>query len=216
MFAVAVAVTAACGPEPPIWPARFAITQRKIPDDMSGNATTVTWYDSVRGANLITITPDANKSDVLWDLELNTKHSYYFTPARRTCTEINFPVGILARDWLRNATFLGVKPCPFAAGKQCAAWTKAKFIDYYVDATTCEVWAWYFWGMAATFVTVHYDLNASAPAGYFEPPAYCTSAPPPPPSTAHGRLDEPVGARQHHVEQTGDLEREENTRREEA
>jgi hypothetical protein len=115
----------ACGPDPPLWPARFAIEQRKIPDDGSGNSTTLTFYDSVYGANLILITPDSNQTDVLWDLELNTGRSYYFTPARRTCHPMRFPVGILARDWLRNATYLGVRPCPFATrASRCAAWTK--------------------------------------------------------------------------------------------
>ena len=53
-----------------MWPSRFVLTQKKIPDDGSGNSSVVTYYDSVRGANLLIITPDWNRTDVLWDLEV--------------------------------------------------------------------------------------------------------------------------------------------------
>ena len=87
---------------------------------------------------------------------------------------MSFPVGILARDWLHNASYLGVRPCPFAsASSKCAAWTKASFIDYYADIETCEPMAWWFWDMKAFFVTEKFTANASAPDGYFKPPAYC-------------------------------------------
>ena len=67
---------------PPVWPHRFTLVQRKIPDNASlGLSTTVTYYDWARGANLIVITPDADPSAVLFDLELNSRHSYYFTPS---------------------------------------------------------------------------------------------------------------------------------------
>ena len=36
--------------------------------------------------------------------------------------------------------------------------------------------AWYFWTMKAFFVTTAYKVNATAPAGYFKPPAYCSTA----------------------------------------
>ena len=92
-----------------MWPHRFVVTQRRVPDDGSGNATVTTFYDYEAGANLIQDAPDANMTDVLWDLELNNHHSYYFHPARRTCYKIHFPVGILRPDWLSNSTFLGPK-----------------------------------------------------------------------------------------------------------
>ena len=174
MFVATLFALGACGPEPPVWPARFRLAQRRIPDDpTAGNASTVTYYDSIAGANLILITPDANKSDVLWDLELNTKKSFYFTPARRTCQRMSFPVGILRPDWLANASYLGITACPYAKSKRCSAWTKAQFIDYYADLKTCEPVAWYFWSMKAMFTTVQYTADARAPAGYFQPPAYC-------------------------------------------
>ena len=136
-----------------------------------------TYYDSDRGANLIVITPDANRTDVLWDLELDSRRSFYFSPSRAQCEAMEFPVGILTRDWLHNATYLGVRPCPFAssASRRCAAWTKADFIDYYADASTCEPSAWWFHSMRAWFVTTAYAVNASAPAGYFTPPPYCNA-----------------------------------------
>ena len=65
---------------PPVWPHRFTLVQRKIPDNASlGLSTTVTYYDWERGTNLIVITPDVDPSAVLFDLELNSRHSYYFT-----------------------------------------------------------------------------------------------------------------------------------------
>jgi hypothetical protein len=84
MHALAVLVLAraalsACPVDrPPTWPRQFVLVQRKIPDagSASGNATTVTYYDWDAGANLIVITPDADESDVLVDLELTSGHSY--------------------------------------------------------------------------------------------------------------------------------------------
>jgi len=81
MFLALLGVPAAAPPlcrAPPTWPAQFVIVQRKIPDDDSGNATTTTYYDWKRQANLIVITPDSNETDVLWDLELGSHHSFYF------------------------------------------------------------------------------------------------------------------------------------------
>ena len=180
-FAAALQLAWPCGPEPPRWPVRFSILQRRIPDDGSGNATTTTYYDSEQGANLILISPDSNRSDVLWDLELDTRTSYYFTPSRRSCTVMGFPVGILRPDWLSNATLLGARPCPFATDKTCIGWTKSSFIDYYAyaDSASCEPAAWYFWDMKATFVTLSYSEGAAAPAGSFVPPPYCNATDPP-------------------------------------
>jgi hypothetical protein len=141
------------------------------------NASTITYYDFEQGANLILITPDANQSDVLHDLELDTKHSYYFTPARHSCFEMDFPVGILRPDWLKGARYLGKKPCPFSHDRaSCEVWTKAEFIDYYADTSSCTPHAWYFWEMAAWFVTTSYTPNATAPTGSFIPPTYCNKA----------------------------------------
>jgi hypothetical protein len=149
----------------------MVIVQRRIPDDDSGNSTTVTYYDWVRQANLIVITPDANESDVLWDLELGTHHSYYFTPARQVCQPFQFPVGILEPTWLANATCLGEST---VMGRQTVGWTKVDFIDYYADAETGEPVRWYFHGMKARFDTIYYAPGQQVPAAsYFEPPAYC-------------------------------------------
>ena len=134
---------AACGPTPPVWPEAFMIVQRKVvdPGTQQENATVVTWYDYKHGANLLQISPDSNNSDVLWDLELDSKQSYYHTPSRKTCMPMKFPVGILRPDWLSNATFLGTKSL---GGRQTLVWTKADFIDYYADPVTCEPVSWYF------------------------------------------------------------------------
>ena len=48
---------------------------------------------------------------------------------------MSFPVGILRPDWLSNATFLGRST---RNGRPVLGWTKADFIDYYADPSTCE------------------------------------------------------------------------------
>ena len=51
--ATAAAVNCSSG-VPPVWPPRFTLVQRKIPDNASlGMSTTVTYYDWARGANLM-------------------------------------------------------------------------------------------------------------------------------------------------------------------
>ena len=136
LFAAASAAGHCSTDAPPVWPPRFTLVQRRIPDNLTlGNATTVTYYDWERGANLLVITPDADPSAVLWDLELNDRHSFYFYPNSRACTPMSFPVGILRPDWLSNATALGAST---RNGRRVFGWTKADFIDYYADADTCE------------------------------------------------------------------------------
>mmetsp|Transcript_23591 Transcript_23591/g.30678 ORF Transcript_23591/g.30678 Transcript_23591/m.30678 type:complete len:191 (+) Transcript_23591:3-575(+) len=160
--------------EPPVWPDQFVIVQRRIPDDNSGNSTTVTYYDWIRQANLIIITDDADEGNPLWDLELGTGNSYYFTPTTKKCTGMKFPVGILRPNWLENATF--VKNSTFL-GKPVNIWTKADFIDYYADAETCDPVSWYFHSMQARFDTIYYAINNTIPdSSYFEPPTFCPSS----------------------------------------
>ena len=48
---------------------------------------------------------------------------------------MSFPVGILRPGWLSNATFLGRST---RNGRPVLGWTKADFIDYYADPSTCE------------------------------------------------------------------------------
>jgi len=178
MLCLGVALLSGCGPDrslPPRWPERFMIVQRKVVDQgvplPQENATTVTYYDYPRGANLIQISPDSNNSDVLWDLELDSHQSYYFTPTRKTCFPMHFPVGILRPDWLANATFLGLRD---VAGRKALAWTKQDFIDYYADPVTCEPVSWYFHSMKASFHTVLYVPNAAVPQlEWYKPPSYC-------------------------------------------
>ncbi|KAL3904558.1 MAG: hypothetical protein SGPRY_011241, partial [Prymnesium sp.] len=146
-----LAVSLACGPTPPVWPLQFMLVQRKVAHAHTAqqNASVVTWYDHINGANLLQIAPENNSSDVLWDLELNTHSSFYFTPSRRTCKRMHFPVGVLRPDWLSNATFLGTRTFQ---GRSVLAWTKVDFIDYFADPVTCE---------PASFNTVLFVPNRS-------------------------------------------------------
>lgn len=163
---------ATCGAsQPPVWPEQFTIVQRKVPVDGGDSASVVTYYDYKAKANLLLITPDANASDVLFDLELDSGDSYYYRPGRRSCRKIEMPVGILRPDWLANATYLGPRT---VNGRATLAWTKADFIDYYADAETCEPVRWYFHSMEANFDTLYYAAGATVPdPSWFKPPSIC-------------------------------------------
>jgi hypothetical protein len=151
--------------------------QRCIPDAEGSKAdlaTTVTYYDSDVGGNLIVITPDNRTKPTLWDLELNSHHSYYYTATPEgngTCKAVDFPVGILRRDWLMNAQPLG--KIVLENDRVVCGWTKADFIDYYADIHTNEPARWYFHTMKATFNVLSYQENPSIDPVLFRPPSYC-------------------------------------------
>ena len=107
--------------------------------------------------------------DVLHDLELQNE-SYYYYPSRRTCTPQKFRVGVLRRDWLANATYLGRR---VVNGRLCLLWTKQDFVDYYADAESCAPVSWYFHNMRTRFDTIYWAPGDAAPKGSFAPPAYC-------------------------------------------
>lgn len=162
---------------PPVWPHTLKVVQRRVPDSDSkvGPATTVTYYDYDYGGNLIQITPD--RGEVLWDLELNSHHSFYFTPSEQTCKAVDFPVGILRPNWLQGATPLGPSKSWDGSGRAVCGWTKVDFIDYYVDATTGIPDSWYFHTMKASFQVLNYTENPIIDPALFVPPEYCNSSP---------------------------------------
>jgi hypothetical protein len=159
---------------PPVWPSSLVLIQRRVPDDDSkvGLATTVTFYDSEAGGNLIQITPDESSLPVLWDLELDTHHSYYFEPSSATCKAIDFPVGILRQDFLKDAEPLGEVENWDGDGTVCG-WTKADFIDYYANKETGRPTYWYFHTMKAEFRVLYYEENPDIDPILFVPPDYC-------------------------------------------
>mmetsp|Transcript_4514 Transcript_4514/g.6591 ORF Transcript_4514/g.6591 Transcript_4514/m.6591 type:complete len:163 (+) Transcript_4514:18-506(+) len=131
--------------DPPIWPHRLVLVQHLVPHSNStvSASTTVTFYDWERGANLIQITPDNPNEQVSWDLELDSKKSYYFTPATRECREKSFPVGILRPDWLNGSEPIGESTG--WNGRTVCGWTKGpEFINYYEDKHTREPNSWFF------------------------------------------------------------------------
>jgi hypothetical protein len=192
---------------PPVWPHSLVVTQKRVPnsDSRVGPATTITYYDYDRGGNLIQIIPehtdsDSNTSDsdgsneskknaVVWDLELNTGHSYYFVPSEQSCTAVDFPVGILRPDWLQGATPMGPSLSTWrrkafsneddtasaATNRLVCGWTKADFIDYYADASTGLPDSWYFHTMKATFYVLNYTAIDNIDPALFVPPDYCFS-----------------------------------------
>ncbi len=186
---------------PPIWPHSLVITQIRVPDSDAkvGPATTITYYDFDQGGNLIQIFPIGGRDTVLWDktlwdLELNTGHSFYFYPSKKSCRPVEMPVGILRPNWLEGATplgpswstwrraprkinhFKGITRNPQTDRLVCG-WTKLDFIDYYADAETGEPDSWYFHSMKASFRVLNYTVvptNTIDP-GLFVPPDYCFS-----------------------------------------
>lgn len=172
---------------PPVWPKRLVVVQRRVPDADSGvkPATAVTYYDSIADANLIQITFDqalpatSGKLEgggrVLWDLELGSKTSYYFYPDTKKCRIIQFPVGILRTDWLRDAKPLGESLAWDGARRVCG-WTKLDFIDYYADYETGEPTGWYFQRMKARWDVLYYAPNQTVrDEAMFDPPDFCQS-----------------------------------------
>ena len=58
------------------------------------------------------------------------------------CRLVKFPVGILAPDWLANATYLGTETVDASA---CHVWTKADgFIKYWADQESGNPVRWIF------------------------------------------------------------------------
>jgi len=81
---------------------------------------------------------------------------------------IAMPAGILRRDWLSNATYMGKFEIN---GKSTYGFTKVDFIDYYADVETCEPIRWWFHGMKAGFDTIKYSPGLEVPnTTWFEPP----------------------------------------------
>ena len=165
--------TPLCPTRPPIWPNSLIITQRRIPDMDSkvSPAITITYYDYKYGGNLIQIyseddNDDMDMNNALWDLELNTGQSYYFTPSKQTCTPIKFSVGILRPDFLQDNATISLGPS-FSSrndnnnNKLVCGYTKANFIDYYIDPITNIPDSWYFHTMKATFQVLNYTTTTT-------------------------------------------------------
>ena len=117
------------------------------------------------------------KDAILWDLELNSGHSYNFTPSQQTCKAIDFPVGILRPTWLKGATPLGPSNSWDESGRIVCGYTKVDFIDYYIDAKTGVPDSWYFHTMKATFQVLNYTANPTIDPALFVPPEYCSHHP---------------------------------------
>ena len=136
-------------------------------------STTVMFYDWERGANLIQITPDDPNKEILWDLELDSKTSYYFTPTTKECRNQTFPVGILRPDWLNGSEPIGESTG--WDGRTVCGWTKGpEFINYYEDKHTREPNSWYFYDMKADFNVLYFGAEVGIPhPEWFQPPSYC-------------------------------------------
>jgi len=197
---------------PPVWPRSLVVTQKRVPDSDSrvGPATTITYYDYDRGGNLIQIIPEpidddethTNDAVMVWDLELNTGHSYYFVPSEQACNAVEFPVGILRPNWLQGATPLGPSVSTWRRANEhqnghdngngngngnttdrlVCGWTKVDFVDYYADASTGVPDSWYFHTMKATFCVLNYTAigepswsHDTIDPSLFVPPDYCFS-----------------------------------------
>jgi len=84
---------------------------------------------------------------------------------------MSFPVGILHRDWLKDANFTGYSTIH---GRKVLGYTKLDFIDYWADAEDCTPVRWTFHAGPGRFDTVGYYEDEEVPdESFFKPPSYC-------------------------------------------
>mmetsp|Transcript_9935 Transcript_9935/g.14924 ORF Transcript_9935/g.14924 Transcript_9935/m.14924 type:complete len:206 (-) Transcript_9935:76-693(-) len=157
---------------PPVWPEKFhAILYQNRSDDL---AIVDLYYDYTVGRNLNLIRSmhddDAGSQGELWDVEFNNKSSFYYHPRAKTCTKMEFPVGILKPNWLENATYLGIE---YTQGYHCHVWTKADgFITYWDEVSTRKPVKWIF-GSGMEEYVMKWIVNETLPDSQWEIPNYC-------------------------------------------
>lgn len=86
---------------------------------------------------------------------------------------IEFPVGILTPDWLKNAHFEGLE---VVDGILCNRWEKADFVTYWTDAKSGVPVKWIFLWDGAVFHVMSFLPGKSLPAEDLQAPSYCFNA----------------------------------------
>lgn len=126
------------------------------------------WYDWPNGRNFNIIQNQLGK--LLYDLEWTNGTSFYYTlDSNKECRVMHFPVGILAPDWLHDATYVGQKSID---GFECNVWEKVEFITYYEDVVSKRPVSWtFFTGMSAHVMT--FEVGKVLDDPNWQAPVYC-------------------------------------------
>lgn len=126
------------------------------------------WYDWPNGRNFNIIQNQLGK--LLYDLEWTNGTSFYYTlDSNKECRVMHFPVGILAPDWLHDASYVGQK---IIDGFLCNVWEKVEFITYYEDVVSKRPVSWtFFTGMSAHVMT--FEVGKVLDDPNWQAPVYC-------------------------------------------
>lgn len=128
-------------PVPAVWPEQF---HALLMMNYSGNLSLIDlWYDWPNGRNF-NIVRDQLSSSLLYDLEWNNGTTFFYRldPGLEHCRTAQLEVGILRRNWLDGATYLGQSR---VNGFLCNVWEKVDFIWYYEDVATKRPVQWIFY-----------------------------------------------------------------------
>ncbi|ERN06091.1 hypothetical protein AMTR_s00016p00017300 [Amborella trichopoda] len=135
-------------PVPTPWPDQF---HSILFTNYSGSLSLIDlWYDWPNGRNFNIIQDQLGK--LLYDLEWNNGTSFFYTlDSKRECRSAEVGVGILRKDWLDGAQYLGRE---MVDGFLCNVWKKVDFIWYYEDVETNRPVHWVFYtGRSAHVMT---------------------------------------------------------------
>ncbi|KAJ7544630.1 hypothetical protein O6H91_09G086600 [Diphasiastrum complanatum] len=165
LFFFTLPSSAEADPTPQPWPPQF---HSLMFQNFSGSLSIIDlWYDWPNGRNFNIIR--SQLGGLLYDLEWNNGTSYFYDLQKKTCKTIHFGVGILRRNWLENATYLGVQAVD---NFTCNVWTKADFIWYYEDVASKRPVHWTFFdGMSLHIMT--FELGRVLPDRKWQAPSYC-------------------------------------------
>ncbi|KAI5404789.1 uncharacterized protein At4g14100 [Lathyrus oleraceus] len=155
-------------PLPPIWPEQF---HSVLFMNKSGNLQKIDlWYDWPNGRNFNIIQDQLNEVAV-YDLEWTNGTSFVYTlhPSDRHCKILYPGVGILRRNWLDGATYLGQEKIDNFV---CNVWEKVDFIVYYEEAVTRKPVKWIF-SSGYTAHVMTFEVGAVLEDSNWQAPVYC-------------------------------------------
>ncbi|CAM9189379.1 unnamed protein product [Scytosiphon promiscuus] len=131
-------------PSPPIWPVRFHALMSQV--DHEDYGVVDLWYDYPAGRNLNVIQTQGGEADgPLFSNEQANGTSYYYHPAKpkeEYCDVMDFGVGIITPDWLKDATYLGEEQCGIY---QCTKWEQGDLPEAharFLGLRTVDVETW--------------------------------------------------------------------------
>lgn len=106
---------------PPTWPDNYHAVL--FQNDSNILAIVDLWYDFPHGRNLNIIRPQLGRGGITWGLDWDNKTSVVFDREAQTCKAEQSDAGVLAPDWLANATNLGEEVLD---GFVCNVWVSGR------------------------------------------------------------------------------------------